>query len=147
MAVYIFRPTVNGESFNGQIAYADTSIDIPTDVKRFVESIDISETPQYLNKYTGFETTKHRIYNSTGNELETKIKVGLVANLPDYYYRLFVSLANAINAGGLYILFHDDLCSGYEYICRWLNTSSFVESNVLYGSLSLDFISFTRTAI
>jgi hypothetical protein len=147
MADYIFRPYAGGESFNGQIAYPDTTIDIPCDVKRYVDSIDVSESPQYLNKLTGFETIKQKISNSSGSLIETNIKIGLVAKLPDYYYRSFVLLANAINAGGLYLLFYDDICSDFEYTCRWLNTADFVESNVLYGSLSLDLVSFTRVAV
>ncbi|GAG13250.1 unnamed protein product, partial [marine sediment metagenome] len=55
MADYIFRPYAGGESFSGQIAYPDTTLDVPSDAKRYVDSINIFEPSQYLNKHTGFE--------------------------------------------------------------------------------------------
>ncbi|GAG37007.1 unnamed protein product, partial [marine sediment metagenome] len=99
---------------------------------------------QYLNKHTGFETSRFHVANSSGAEVDTIIQVAMVSKLPEYYYNLFISMANAMNVGGLYLLFYDDICSDKEYTCRWVNTTNFVETNVLFGSITLELLSYSK---
>lgn len=135
-----------GSSFDGQISYASTTIVVPDDLIRYIESIDILEIPKYINKYTGSETKKYRIANASGNDIDTEINIALVSNLPRYLFNILFSIANAINQGGMQLYFDDTIVSDYQYTCRWINTADFTESNVLVGNCSIDLLSWEKQA-
>jgi len=134
-----------GSSFDGQIVYGSPTIEIPDDLIRYIESIDISETPKYINKYTGGESKKYRIANSSGDDINTEISIALVSKLPRYLFNILFSLASAINQGGMQLYFRDTIVSDYIYSCRWINTADFSESNVLVGNCSINLLSWEKS--
>ena len=147
MAWIIQAHLPGGSSFDGQICYDSTTIEVPDDLIRYLESIDIVETPKYINKYTGGETIKYRIGNSSGDDMDTEISISLVSKLPRYLFNILFSLANAINQGGMQLYFKDSIVSDEQYTCRWVNAVDFTESNVLVGSCSIDLISWEKQAL
>lgn len=136
----------SGASFDGQISYDSTTIIVPDDLVRYIESIDIREIPKYINKYTGAETKKYRIANSSGDDIDTEIRISLVQSLPRYLFNILYSLANAINQGGMQLYYDDTIVSDYQYTCRWVNAADFTESNVLVGNCSIDLLSWEKQA-
>lgn len=149
MAWIIQATLPSGSSFGGQIVYDATTIEVPDDLIRYIESIDIAENPKYINKYTGSETKKYRIANSSGDDMDTEISISLVSKLPRYLFNILFSLANAINQGGMQLYFNDTIVSAdeYQYTCRWINVADFTESNVLVGNCSIDLLSWKRETI
>lgn len=152
MATWIFRSHLPaGSSFSGQIVYGSTTIDVPTDLIRYIDTIDISSLPRYINKYTGVETTKYKILNTTvgspSDDIETEIRVVLVDKLPRYLFNMLYSFAIGVNGGGMQLYFYDDIVSDFQYTCRWINAADFMEQDTLYGSLSIDLKSWERQPI
>ena len=141
MAWIIQATLPSGSSFGGQIVYDATTIEVPDDLIRYIESIDITESPKYINKLTGSESKKYRIANSSGDDMDTKISISLVSKLPRYLFNILFSLAHAVNQGGMQLCFDDILISEQLYFCRWINAIDFTEFNILVGSCSIDLLS------
>ena len=136
----------DGYSFDGEIVYTTTGIEISPLLKGYIESINLTGINQYDNKYTGFESKKYQIANSN----EKRIQIMLVGNLPRWLCDSLESLAKAINGAGMILHFYDDFFTGttesaITYECRWLNAGDFVDNSEILCGGSIELYAFDST--
>ena len=147
MPAWAIRPVLpSGASFTGQIVHNMTNVTIPNTLKRYVDSVTISESDAYLNKYTGFETKKYRIGNATGATVDASLSIMLVGDLPRWLMGLFESLARGCNGAGMELEFYDDWISSTQYTGRWVNAADFVDNSELLCGGSIDLAVFDMQA-
>jgi len=128
---------------SGQITFPTTNIEVSSDFKNYVETIDIEIRPMYIMKYDGFDAKKYKAHE----ENIRSIDIMLVGNLPRFLHEQLYQLAIATNGAGIAIEFYDDFATGTDaspisYTCRWVNAGDFVESNVIQNGGSIQLIAF-----
>ncbi len=136
----------DGFSFDGELVYSSTSIEISPLLKGYIQSINLAGMDQFDLKYTGFESKKYKVANSN----EKSIRIMLVGNLPRWVCDSLESLAKAVNGAGMIIQFYDDFFTGTEaspitYECRWLNAGDFVDNSELLCGGSIELFAFDST--
>jgi len=139
---YTLKPIIpDGYTFDGELVFNSTEIEIPSTFKNYVENLTLSIEGQYSNKYTGFETKKYSL-----NENDTKfLSITLVNDLPRWLCDLLQNLAIAMNGEGMILEFVDDWITGtiavpQAYNCRWVNAGDFTDNSELLCGASIDLI-------
>jgi len=129
-----------GTTFDGEITWTSTDIEIPDNIYLQLESTNIVIGSQFVNKNTGFEKKKYKKHDNSYVEYS----IMLVGNLPYYLKELLLRLAAAVNGAGMILEFKDNWCMGtinspIQYECRWTNAGDFVENSELLcgGSIKL----------
>lgn len=139
MPAWAIRPVLpSGYLFAGQLVYPMTAVTIPNTLKKYVESIELIEANEYMNKYTGFESKKYRVENTAGTAINTSISIMLVGNLPRWMSDLFQSLARGCNGAGMHLEFYDDFATTGQYTGRWVNAADFVDNSEALCGGSID---------
>ena len=139
MPSWAFKTTVpSGISFDGQIVYDSTLLQIPNTLKKYVQSIDVYHTSYNLVKHTGFEAKIYRKKNTSGTDLEAELSIMLVGDLPRWLQAMFVSLARACVGAGITVDFYDDWATDKQYTGYWVNASDFVDNSELLCGGSID---------
>jgi len=139
---YTFKPIIpDGYTFDGELVFNSTEIEIPITFRNYVENLSITIEEQYINKYTGFETKK---YSKNDND-KKQIQIMLVGNLPHWLCDLLKTLAIAMNGTGMILEFKDSWVSGTDdniitYNCRWTNAGDFVDNSELLCGASMDLV-------
>ena len=130
---WTFKPVINtGFSFSGDMVYNSSEIEVPDSVIKYINSVDNDIQSMYLDKYTGFETVKYQVRDSSLRHFS----INFVGNMPRWVRDLLCELAIAVNGAGMVIQFRDTWVTGTDavpvvYYCNWLNAGDFVDSNVL----------------
>lgn len=133
-----------GATFNGELPWNSTEIEIPATFKNYVESCDYAIMSQYINKYTGFETKKYNKDDSS----ERMFRIMLVGDLPRWMRDLLHALAIAMNGSGMILQFDDTWITttgSTIYDCRWVNAGDFVDNSELLNGASMNLISYNTT--
>jgi len=133
--------TPTGDTFSGQMVWNSTVIEIPTTFKEYVESVEHTIKSQYINKYTGFETKKYSIRDSS----EHHFSIMLVGDLPRWVRDLLHVLAISMNGAGMILQFDDTWITSTTstvYDCRWINAGDFVDNSELLNGASMELISY-----
>ena len=144
MAWTLKAKTPTGDTFNGQMVWNSTEIEVPTTFKEYVESVDHGIKSQYINKYTGFETKKYSIRDSSAHHF----RIMLVGDLPRWMRDLLHVLAIAMNGAGMILQFDDTWITttgSTIYDCRWINAGDFVDNSELLNGASMDLVSYDST--
>lgn len=148
MSTYLIKPSIPaGTSFDGQIVFDLTNYEIPYSWWRYVDSVEIVHRPKWLNRYTGFETTKRRIGTTGSSGTMVDLSITWVGSLPRDVLQRLQRLAEGANGGGIDLLFYDDLVSGYTYTGKWDNAGDFVENNPIHGGASVRLACWSATVI
>ena len=147
MAWALLPRTPTGATYDGNLVWNSTNIEIPDTFRQYVESINHSIKPMYINKYTGFETKKYYIRDSS----EHRFMIMLVGNLPRWLQEALKRLAIAMNGAGMILQFLDNWVTGTDassttYNCRWVNAIDFVDNSELLCGGSMELVSFTLPA-
>jgi len=137
---------LSGYAFNGELPYQSINMEIPTTFKNVVESVRFEYINQFDQKYTGFETIKHKInyYNNKN------ISIMLIGSLTRGWQDVLIRLATAMNGAGCVLQFSDDWVTGTEsvpivYDCRWVNAGDFVDNNELLCGGSMELVCFNTS--
>lgn len=131
-------------SFSGQIVWNSTEIEIPTTFKEYVESVDHSIKSQFINKYTGFETKKYNIRDTS----EHHFNFMLVGDLPRWLRDLLHVLAIATNGAGMIIRLDDTWVTtegSTLFDCRWVNAGDFVDNSELLNGATMNLVTYQST--
>ena len=140
MATWAFRPVLPaGATFTGQTVYGMTAVEVPSSLKRYVDSLDIQYQDIYVEKMTGFQSKKYRLKNTTGTPLQANVTIVLAGNIPRWLQQLFLTIAKGCNGGGMQVDFYDDWATDKQYTCRWVNAGDFIDNSELLcgGALEL----------
>ncbi len=144
---WTLKPLIpSGYSFDGEIVYPSENLEVDTTFKQYVENVRHKIRPQFQNRYTGFETKKYRVADSS----EHVFNIMLVGNLPRWLQQLLNRLAVAVNGAGMVLQFDDTWMttdSSIIYHCRWVNAGDFVDNSILLQGGSIDLISYTTGTI
>jgi len=145
---WMIRPVLPaGTSFNGQMVYNMTNFELDDTFAKRVDSMSISKPGKYVNKYTGFETTKYRILNTTGNDITSYISIMLVGNLDRWWCQALHRLAIGINGAGMEINFRDTWATAKQYRGKWVNAGDFVDSSELLCGASMEIEAYEEQSI
>jgi len=142
---WTFKPVINtGFSFSGDMVYNSSEIEVPDSVIKYINSVDNDIQSMYLDKYTGFETVKYQVRDSSLRHFS----INFVGNMPRWVRDLLCELAIAVNGAGMVIQFRDTWVTGTDavpvvYYCNWLNAGDFVDSNVLLSGANMELDSFS----
>jgi hypothetical protein len=132
-----------GSTFDGEMVFDSTDLEVDNDIKRFMESIDYV-IDQYEIKHTGFEKKKYKKTDASN----AIISITLVGDLPFYWHQILLRLAIAINGSGATLQFKDAWVSGtlaspVTYTCRWINAGDFVETSELLNGGTMELEAYT----
>ena len=144
---WAFKPKLpDGATFNGEIVWPSTGMEIPDTFRLYVENVTYSIRNQFDVKYTGFETKKYKIQNTN----ERLYRFMLVGDLPRWMQDALLRLAVAMNGAGMILQFKDNWISGTDesfttYDGRWLNAGDFVDNSELLCGGSIEYLAYTST--
>ena len=133
-----------GSTFDGEMVYNSVELEVPATFKKYVETVGHTIKSQYINKYTGFETKKYSIRNSS----EHHFRIMLVGDLPRWMRDLLHVLAIAMNGAGMILQFDDTWITttgSTIYDCRWVNAGDFVDNSELLNGASMNLVSYSST--
>lgn len=148
MGSYLIKPYVHGgATFSGQMVWEMPNHEIPLSWKKYINNIDISHKPKFVNKYSGFETTKHKILNYGASGTLVSLNIVLVGDLPYLVADTIRELAAGLSGAGLDVLFYDDLATDAEYIGKWTNAGDFVDNSDLHFGTRIELDCYSMTAI
>jgi hypothetical protein len=133
----------DGVTFNGQLLYNSTHLEIEDTFSNYVQGVFNRKNSQYVIKYTGFQS---KVYKKD-DPVRQIINITLVGNLPRWLFNALRTMAEAINGAGMILQFKDNWITGTEaspvtYTCRWANASDFVENNTLLMGGTMQLIAF-----
>ena len=114
-----------------------TNLEIPNTLSRYVEEVQIVYAQRYVNKFTGFETKKHRFRSSSGSDQEADVSIMLVGDLPRWLCGLLCELAKGCNGAGMRLELYDDWISDKQYTGLWANAGDFVDNSELLCGASM----------
>jgi hypothetical protein len=138
---YIFKPYHSGLSFDGQISYGMTNIEISTDLIRYIDSIKLSTRGHLQLMDTGFE----RRVTQTDTPENRYFNFQIAGNCPKHLVENLRSLAKSINGGSIPLRFYDDFFTGQAatkiYKCTWVNAGDFVDNNILTSTAAISLFS------
>jgi hypothetical protein len=143
-SVWTLKPKLtDGASFNGELVWPSTNLEIKYGFKLYVENVKVTFKNKFDLKYTGFESKKYKIQN--GNE--KLFDIMLVGDLPRWLQDALLRLAIAMNGSGMILQFYDDWVTGTElvpitYEGRWLNAADFVDNNELLCGGSIRYLAY-----
>lgn len=125
-----FTPTVSG-TFGGEMIWRMSSYSIPDTIVKYIDSVEYVHRSRYINKRTGFETTKHTIHSTSDTDTLIDINITFVGNLTRQWMQALTQLAKGVNGAGMEITFRDDFWTDYNYQCRWVNAGNIIENSEL----------------
>ena len=138
MPSWAMRPVLpSGSTFDGQLVYNMTNVEIPDSLVRFIENIDYTWPNRNIDKYTGFEKKKYRLEANTGTDFEVFVSIMLVGDLPRWLQQLFMAVAKGCN-GGMQMDFYDSWATYNQYTGHWTNAADFVDNSELLCGGSID---------
>lgn len=134
-----FTPVIS-DTFDGQMVFNMTSYVVSDTFSKYVQSMEIVHRSKFVNKMTGFETTKYIVHKTSGNDILVDIGITLVGDLPRWLMQQLIQLGKGILGAGMDLTFRDDWVTDYEYSCRWVNALDFVENSTLLmgGTMHLE---------
>lgn len=140
MSDYTFLPVFTGD-LAGELSYTMANYAIPSAFRRSIESVSIKYRPAIEVKTTGFESVRHVIAPTSGNDILVDISIMLTGDVSYLDRRRLETLAHGMLGAGLSMYFYDDWMDDRVYLCRWVNAGDFVSNTELLAGGSMDLVS------
>jgi hypothetical protein len=102
-----------------------------SNIEQYIESVDIVHRNKFINKRTGFETTKHAVHAVSGTDVLVDIAITYVADLPREVAQQLIRLANGTVGGGMALEFVEDFVTGGLYTGRWVNAGAYRDESAV----------------
>lgn len=143
----LFAGTVSGLTFSGDLIWTMSNFAVEDTAVKYIDSMELVHRSKFINKRTGFETTKHTIADTDSTAIYSDIAITFVGSLPRWLLSQLYQLAVGVNGAGMEILFRDNFWSYYQYSCRWSNAGEFVENSTLLGGAAMRLESWDRDSL
>ena len=138
MPTWSFRAVLpDGASYSGQLVYPSNDIDLPYPINKYIDNVSILQTGQFVTKYTGFESQKYKIKESSGSDIETLINIQFVGDMPFEYRQRLLYFTSAMLGSGMIVQFYDDIVTDRQYTGRLVDAFDISLNNSIHTVASV----------